>query len=465
MGAPRTEIHFVDARAADIALATDLYELTMAASYLDLDIDGIATFSLFVRELPENRSFLVAAGLEEACRRLDELSFDQPAVDYVASTAQVRVDMLDAIARTRFEGEVWAVREGRAIFPGEPLLEVQARIVEAQIAEPAVLNAIHFPTSVASKAARCVAAARGRPLVDFGLRRTPGIEASVVAARACYLAGFEATSNVLAGRRLGVPIAGTVAHSFIELFPSELEAFRAFAGTFHRPVTLLVDTYDTMNGVAHAIRVAKEVESSDHRVEAIRLDSGDLLALGNRARHALDEAGLKDVKIVASGGLDEYEIERLTRAGAPIDAYGVGTRVGTAADAPVLDMAYKLVEYDGRPCLKLSTAKQTLVGPKQVWRRRDPGGRIIEDLIATRDEPSPGDAWEPLLEPVMRAGRPLPAPPLAELRRLHLEEMASLPPELLALRPQSRYPIELSPALIDRQTRAVDAARAREGLT
>lgn len=436
----------------------------MGASYLALGMRELATFSLFVRRLPARRSFLVAAGLEEALGRAASQELDRDGVEYLRSIGQVRDDALEALARTRFLGDVWAVREGRVVFPDEPILEVTAPIVEAQLVETTLLNAIHFATLVATKAARCVLAAPGKALIDFGLRRAPGVEGGLAVARASFLAGFDGTSNVLAGRRLGIPVAGTVAHSFIEVFPSEIDAFRAFARTFPGKATLLVDTYDTLRGIEHAIEVAVELRRTGQALAAVRLDSGDVGALAGSARRLLDEAGLQDVRIVASGGLDEYALRRLQRLGAPIDAYGVGTRVGMSADAPVLDMAYKIVEYGGRPCLKLSEGKQTLVGPKQVWRRRSTDGRLAGDRITARDEPCPGADWEPLLEPVMRSGRALAAPPLPELRRLHAEEVARLPRELLELEGQGEYPVERSARLAERQRVATLEVRRREGL-
>jgi nicotinate phosphoribosyltransferase len=364
----------------------------------------------------------------------------------------------------RFTGDVWAVREGRLVFADEPLLEVQAPLPEAQLAETVVLNAIHYPTLVATKAARCVAASRGKPVVDFGMRRMPGIDASVAAARACFVAGFAGTSNVLAARELGIPVVGTMAHSLVEAFPSEVHAFRAYARTATGEVTLLVDTYDSAVGIEHAIEVARELEATGRRVDAVRLDSGDLAQLAALARRRLDAAGLARVRIVASGGLDEDEIGKLGRQGAPIDAFAVGTRVGMSADAPVLDMAYKLVAYGGRPCLKLSEGKVTLAGAKQVWRRRGEHALFAEDCIAARDEPSPGSEWEPLLESVMRGGRATRTPSLPELREGHLAEMRSMPPDVLDADARGEYPVTLSPTLAKRQRDAVADLRRREAL-
>jgi nicotinate phosphoribosyltransferase len=454
----------MDPRGARLALSTDLYELTMGASLLALGMNGSATFSLFVRKLPERRSFLVAAGVNEAVSRLVSLAFDPGDAAYLASTGFLSEERARDLTAIRFTGDVWAVREGRAIFAEEPLLEVQAPLVEAQLVESTLLNALHYPTVVATKAARCVAAAPGKLLVDFGLRRTPGIDSAADAARACFLAGFASTSNLLAGRDCGIPVSGTVAHSFIEAFPTETEAFRAYAATTAGPITLLVDTYDTISGVRHAIGVANEMAARGVRIASVRLDSGDLDVLSRRTRAMLDEAGLRDVRIFASGGLDEYELARLSRAGAPIDGFGVGTLVAMSADAPVLDLAYKVVDYEGRPCLKLSEGKATLVAPKQVWRRRQADGTFAEDLIAVRDEPRPGNDWEPLLEPVVRGGRAEKPPTLEVLRARHREEMAAMPHALLDVDRVAPYPVAHSPTLQARQRGAVQEVRRREGL-
>jgi nicotinate phosphoribosyltransferase len=442
-----------------LPLATDLYELTMGAVYLALGMRESAVFNLLVRGLPPHRPYLVAAGLEEAIRRLIHFACDQRDVAYLSSLGRFDETQVLALASTRFTGDVWAVPEGRIVFAGEPLLEVQAPLVEAQLVETALLNAIHYPTLIATKAARCVSAAAGKVLVDFGMRRMPDVVASVDGARACYLAGFAATSNVLAGRELGIPVSGTMAHSLVEVFTSELDAFRHYMMTAKGPVSILVDTYDTLGGVAHVIQIARE----GLRVDAIRLDSGDLLGLARRARRMLDDAGLGHVQIFASGGLDEYELERLEGAGAPIDGYGIGTRLGMSADAPAVDMVYKVVEYDSRPCLKLSEGKASLVGPKQVWRRRQRDGGFASDLLAARDEPAPGPDWEPLLEPAMIGGHPTPPPALSAVRSRHEQERGSLPRDLLRLRPDRPYPVSVSATLADRQRRAVEEVRRREG--
>ncbi len=449
----------------EVALATDLYQLTMGASYHALGMNDTAVFSVFVRTLPPGRSFLVVAGLEEALDRVREIRFDAQAIAYLRSVGQIRGDFIDTLAEFQFTGDIWAVPEGRVVFANEPILEVQAPIIAAQLAETAIVNALHFPTLVATKAARCVVAAPSASLVDFGLRRTPSIDAGLAVARAAYLAGFAATSNVLAGERFGIPVAGTVAHSFIETFPSELEAFRAFATTFPGAVTLLIDTYDPLSGARHAAQLANELRGQGRRVAAVRIDSGDLAALSRAVRAILDEAGCADVQIVASGGLDEGQLAALTRAGAPIDVYGVGTQLATSADAPALDMAYKLVQYADAQCLKLSEGKATLVGPKQVWRHRDEDGRYDRDLLAARDEPAPGPDWEPLLVPVMQGGTITHRPSLAESRALHERELAALPLSVRELDGGSSLPVEVSALLSARQREAVRAVCQREQLS
>ncbi|MGV9759705.1 MULTISPECIES: nicotinate phosphoribosyltransferase [Streptomyces] len=376
---------------------TDLYEVTMAMSYLREGMGAPATFSLFVRDLPPDRGFLVAAGLEPALDFLAGYRVEQEDVEEFADALHRPVADLEPLLGLSFEGEVRAVPEGRVVFAGEPLLEVTAPLPQAQLVETYLLNQLCHQTVVASKAARCVLAAAGRPVVDFSLRRTHGPWAGLQAARLGAVVGFAGTSNVAAATSLGVPASGTMAHSYIEAFPGEEDAFRAFARAHPGPVTFLVDTYDTEEGVRVAARVLRDLGRGPGC--AIRLDSGDLDALARRARALLDAAGLADVGIVASGGLDEFGVDRLVCAGAPIDVYAVGTRVGVAADAPYLDAAYKLVEYDGRPMMKLSSAKVTAPGRKQVFRR--PGQ---PDVIALAAEEPPSPA-QLLLGTVMRGGR------------------------------------------------------------
>ncbi len=378
------------------ALVTDLYELNMAASYLRRGMTAPATFSLFVRGLPSDRGFLVAAGIDDCLDYLETFRFEDDDLAWLAQQG-FSSETLDAFAAIGFTGDVEAVEEGRIVFAGEPLLEVTAPLPEAQLAETYLLNQVTFQTAIATKAVRCRLAAGPIELVDFALRRTHGTQAGMCVARLSAMAGFVGTSNVAAARELGLHAAGTMAHSYVEAFPSEAASFRAFVEDLPPPYTFLVDTYDTLAGVETAARVVHELDLTD-RV-SIRLDSGDLGELARGARAILDERGLGHVHIFVSGSLDEYMLEDLVASGAPIDAAGVGTRLGTAADAPYVDSVYKLVQVGSRPVMKLSAEKETLPGPKQVWRRDG-----IADVLACRHEPAPPGAEE-LLKPAMRGGR------------------------------------------------------------
>src|SRR6267143_1768814 len=370
----------------------------MAASYLRRSMTGTATFSLFVRSLPAMRGFLVAAGVESCLDLLADFRFEEDDIRYLRESQGYADADLEAFRRLRFTGDVWAIPEGRVALAGEPILEVTAPLPEAQLVETLFLNQVTFETTIASKAARCVIAASGRDVVDFSFRRTQGIEAGIDVARLSAMVGFAATSNVEAARRFGLVAAGTMAHSYIEAFANETEAFRAFAQDFPGRATFLVDTYDTMSGIKHAIEVIKELELGGRL--GIRIDSGDLVALSKRGRVLLDQAGLRDVRIFASGGLDEMSIDKLVRDGAAIDAFGVGTRMGVSADQPYLDTAYKLVCYQDNPVMKLSRGKVSAPGRKQVFRRSRPFG----DMVGLFDEDVPAGR-ERLLEPVMTGGK------------------------------------------------------------
>lgn len=423
-----------------LGLVTDLYELTMAASYLRRGMTQPATFSLFARKLPPGRGFLVAAGLEDVLRLLQEVTFDETDLDWLASEG-FDAQTVDAFRDLRFTGDVWAIPEGHVVFPDEPVLEVTAPLPEAQLVETLVLNQVTYQTAIATKAARCRLAAVGRAsLVDFSLRRTHGLEAGMAAARAGSIAGFVGTSNVAAARQLGIPAVGTMAHAYIEAFPSERAAFIAFAEDFPDRTTFLVDTYDTLTGVGIAVEVAEAMHLG--RV-GVRLDSGDLLTLSKETRRMLDAAGRQDVTIVASGGLDEYEVARLLDAGAPIDVFAVGTKVGVSADAPSLDTAYKLVEYAGRPVMKLSPGKETRPGAKQVYRDDLAAG----DVLATRSEPAPLRG-APLLVPVMRGGELMhPAEPVAVARDRLAADLAALPAAARQLDASAPKPVRVSDRL------------------
>jgi nicotinate phosphoribosyltransferase len=433
------------------ALLTDLYELNMASSYLRRGMDAPATFSLYVRNLPAERGFLVSAGLDASLSFLETLAFEEEDLAYLSSIG-FDAPALDAFRRLRFDGDVWAVPEGTVVYANEPILELTAPIPVAQLVETYLLNAITLHTTMASKAARYVVAAGGRDLVDFALRRTHGIEAAMAVTRASAITGFSATSNVEGARRMGLRPAGTMAHSYIESFGGELEAFRAFAEDFPGRPTFLVDTYDTIGGVRAAIEVIGERSLED--VAGIRIDSGDLDGLSRGARALLDEAGLPRVRIFVSGGLDEREVAALVAARAPIDAFGVGTQMGVSFDVPCLESVYKLVRYDGRPVMKLSTGKRTLPGEKQVWR--GPGG----DLLGLREEDQPGEA---LLTQVMTGGQRVGAAETIESARARFErELAAVPAEALSLdapRPRVARVSDALAALAERaQTEALHRA-------
>ncbi len=427
----------------NIGLFTDLYELTMLQTYFAAGMDDEAVFSLFVRRLPKQRGFLLACGLESVLRYFENLHFSPQSLEYLRSTGRFSEDFLKRLADLRFEGDVFALPEGTPVFADEPILEVVAPIAQAQVAETFVMNQIHLSTVLATKAARLVEAAEGRLVVDFGSRRMHGIDSALKGARAFYIAGLDATSNVLAGNVYGVPIAGTMAHSFVQAFDHEADAFRVFVDE-HPETILLVDTYDTLEGVRRVVDLAHQL-GDDFKVTGIRLDSGDLGALAVAARKLLDEAGLDRLTIFASGGLDEHEIRRLVRSGAPIDGFGVGTALGVAEDAPSLDIAYKLCAYAGRGRLKLSTGKPILPGRKQVFRRmRDE--MAAGDVTARADETLPG---RPLLRHVMRNGRRLDPPePLDRIRERARTEIAALPKltRELAL-DEPGYPVDVSKEL------------------
>jgi nicotinate phosphoribosyltransferase len=420
-------------------LLVDLYQLTMGESYVAEGLsEREATFSLFFRTLPDGWGYALAAGLENTLEYLEGLRFDDDDLTFLAGTGMFGDAFLERLRRFRFAGRMRALPEGTAVFPHEPLLEVSAPLVEAQIAETMVLNAVHLQTLVASKAARSVEAADGRLLVDFSLRRTHGGEAGLAVARASHLAGFDSTSNVLAGRRYGVPIAGTMAHSYVESFADELAAFRAFARAYPDDCVLLVDTYDTLEGARRAIVVARELAADGHRLRGVRLDSGDLLELSRGVRSILDGAGHQDAIVFVSGGLDEHEIARLLADGAPIGGFGVGTKMGVSADAPYLDLVYKLVELDGRPVLKLSEGKATMPGRKQVRRVHD-GGLAAYDVLALA-------AGDGLLVEVMRAGRTTWSEPLSAARDRARRERESLPLPVRAL-DAGAYDVRVDPEL------------------
>ncbi len=429
-------------------LYTDLYQLTMLQAYWREGMDETAVFDLFVRRL-KDRNYLLACGLEQALEYLEELSFSEEALTYLAAQDQFSDDFLTWLEDFEFTGDVYAVPEGTPVFPDEPLVEVVAPIGEAQLAETFLLNQITFQTMIASKAVRVVEAARGgdseRLVADFGMRRMHGTDASMKAARAAYIAGVDATSNVAAGQAYDLPITGTMAHSYIEAHDSEMDAFREFAELYPETI-LLVDTYDTISGVKKVIELAEE-KGDDFQVRGIRLDSGDLAELAKESRRLLDQAGLTDMMIFASSGLDEYKIRGLLDREAPIDGFGVGTKMGTSADQPTLDSAYKLCGYAGTPRMKLSSKKSNLPGRKQVIRQYE-NGTAVRDVIATVEDPPPGAS---LLERVMARGTRTEAGvprPLESIREHAAARVAELPDRLRALdRSEKGYDVALSDAM------------------
>lgn len=454
-------------------LSTDLYQMTMAAAYFDNGLHHRAMFELFVRALPKRRSYLIAAGIEQALDYLKSLRFNEDEISYIRehpSFRHVSREFFDYLRDFRFTGDVWAVPEGTAIFANEPLLKISAPVIEAQIVETFLLSTINFQTLIASKASRIVTAARGRNVIEFGTRRAHGSEAGLMAARAAYIGGCAGTSNVEAGFLFGIPTLGTQAHSFIMLFDKEDEAFEAFLKVFPETATILVDTYDTLAAVE---RLASNFP---HNIQWIRLDSGDLAHLSIRAREILDREGKSSTQIFASSDLDEYRISEMIEQGARIDAFGVGTQLATSFDAPAISGVYKLVgvERNGKVSLrmKLSHDKATLPGMKQVWRKSDSNEKYIEDVIALSDEEPPeGDGdWKPLLETVMESGqiigeyasldkgsvketRSARLDMLNRARSRSMEELRRLPHEMLALETDAKYTVRLSDRLSSEKDR------------
>jgi nicotinate phosphoribosyltransferase len=442
----------------NVALLTDLYELTMGASYFARGRNGEATFDLFARELPAHRNFLVACGLDEALGYLQDLSFDDDAIDYLRSLGLFEEEFLSYLAELTFTGEVRAIAEGEVVFPGEPLLSVTAPLIEAQIVETFLLNCISFQTTIASKAARIALACNGRPFMDMSPRRDHGADAALKAARAAYVGGASGTSNVLAGKVYGLAVQGTMAHSYVMAFDSEIEAFRNFCLDFPTSTVLLIDTFDVEEGARRAVRVARELAPQGVVLRGVRIDSGRLAPLARSVRKILDEGGLEDVRIVLSGDLDEHRIQMLLNEAVPVDAFGVGTQLGTSADAPALGCVYKLVAEEGRPRIKLSAGKATTPARKQLYRFSS-GDCYERDLVAGEEEDVTGG--RPLLECVMEGGRRKGAPPpLADARRRCEKALARLPARLRTLEGEVEpYRVDLSEHLED----LVRAMRARGG--
>ena len=426
-------------------LLTDLYQLNMMQAYLDHGDTGTAVFEFFMRKLPARRGFLLTAGLEQALDFLETLRFSPEDLAWLRESGRFGKGMLDYLAALRFNGDVHAMPEGTVFFADEPILRVTAPLPVAQLIETRLINIVHFQCLVASKAARMMLAAPGKLMVDFGLRRAHGAEAGVMAARASYIAGFAGTATVLAGELYGIPIFGTMAHSFVQAHDDEAQAFELFAQSRPENLTLLIDTYDTEAGARKVVALAPRLAARGIKIGAVRLDSGDLAALSKSVRRILDQGGLTDVRIFASGGLDEDSVAAMLHAGAPIDGFGMGTSLTTSSDVPALDCVYKLQEYAGLARRKQSTGKATWPGRKQVWRRYDADGRMRGDILSLEDEAQEG---EPLLQMVMQGGKRMAASPaLADIRTRAAGELARLPAPLRRLEGAAPYPVEIGAAL------------------
>lgn len=427
-------------------LLTDLYQLTMLQGYFDQGMEETAVFEFFVRKLPPQRNFLIAAGLEQALSFVENLRLTSEELKWISGHGAFRPAFVRYLEKLHFTGDVHAMAEGTVFFPNEPILRVTAPLPQAQLVESRLINLLHFQTLIASKAARSVIVAPNKFLVDFGLRRAHGAEAGLFAARASYLAGFAGSSTVLAAPLWGVPIFGTMAHSFIQAHDDEIVAFDDFAHSLPDNVILLIDTYDTEAAAEKVVRLAPKLEREGIRIKGVRLDSGDLAEHAFKVRRILDHGGLKHVTIFASGSVDEYVLERLLQKNAPIDGFGIGTHMDTSADAPYLDCAYKLVEYAGRARRKRSEGKVLWPGRKQVYRSYDDGGRMTGDVLSVEGDVREG---EPLIRPVMKAGRRvLAAESLQKLRQNALDQIKRLPPSLLTLEHAPSYPVTVSEALL-----------------
>lgn len=460
----------------NLELLTDLYQLTMMQGYLQHGYDDReAVFDLYFRNIPNSGGYAIAAGLAQVVEYIEDLHFTEEDIEYLRGLSLFTGEFLEALKSFRFSGDIDAVPEGTPVFPYEPLVRVKARLFEAQLVETTLLNLINFETLIATKAFRVYTAAGGGSIAEFGLRRAQGPDAGVLGARAAFIGGCQSTSNVLAGQKYGVPVSGTQAHSWIQCFPSELEAFRAYAKSFPDQCLLLVDTYNVLkSGVPNAIKVGLELEAEGHQFLGIRIDSGDLTYLSREARLMLDEAGLYDAKIVGSNDLDEHTIWAIRAQGAPIDAWGVGTHLITSKDTPALGGVYKLCAEgkDGVfvPRLKVSenVTKITNPGIKKVVRFYDQGGKAMADLIALEDEHFEGpltifdplETWKKktltnyttkeLLKPIFRNGkRVYDLPPLQEIQIYAQKEMNTLWDEVKRLTNPHRYIVDLSSKLYD----------------
>jgi len=425
-------------------LLTDLYQLTMLQAYHHEEMEELAVFEFFVRKLPQQRNFFIAAGLEQVLAYLQDLHLAEDEIHWLRATGRFNNAFIDYLAELRFTGDVHAMPEGSVFFPNEPILRVTAPLPQAQLVESRIINLLQFQTLIASKAVRCVLAAPDRQLVDFGMRRAHGAEAGLLAGRACYLAGFAGTATVSAGYHFGIPIFGTMAHSYIQAHDDESAAFEQFAQANPNDVVLLLDTYDTEEGARKAAALSKRLLADGITIRGVRLDSGDLAEHARRVRRILDEAGLSQSTIFASGGLDEFSVKSLVDSGAPIDGFGIGSRLDCSADAPYLDCAYKLQEYAGRPRRKKSEGKATWPGRKQVFREFQ-DGQMTRDTVGLEQETNAG---QPLLEQVMKDGQPVKRPPtLDEIRGLVAGNLSTLPASLSSINERTSYEVEISQPL------------------
>lgn len=427
------------------ALTTDLYELNMIQAYLDRGENKTAVFEFFVRRLPARRNFLLAAGLDDVLVYLETLRFSAAEIDWLKSTGRFRDNLIDYLAEFRFTGDVHALPEGTVCFPNEPLIRITAPLPVAQLVETRLINIMHFQTMIASKAARMVLAAPGKILSDFGLRTAHGAEAGLFSARASYIAGFASAANVLAGERYGIPIVGTMAHSFVQVHGDEITAFENFARSRPEGVILLIDTYDTEAGARKVVQLASKLKADGINIRGVRIDSGDLAAMANKVRGILDAGGLKDVIILVSGGINEDVLKTMMASKAPIDGYGIGVNLDASIDAPSLDCAYKLQEYAGEPRRKLSEGKVTWPGRKQVWRSYGADDRMSGDILSLENDTQTG---ETLIVPVMRKGKRIAAgPSLGQIREHVSRELARLPEAILRLEKSDEYPVRVSDKL------------------
>jgi len=426
-------------------LTTDLYELNMVQAYLDRGEDKRAVFEFFVRRLPSRRGFLLTAGLEEVLAYLETLCFSAAEIDWLKSTGRFRSNLIDYLAAFRFTGDVHAIPEGTISFANEPLVRITAPLPMAQLIETRLINILHFQTLIASKAARIVLAAPGKILSDFGLRTAHGAEAGLFSARASYIAGFAGAANVLAGERYGIPVVGTMAHSFVQVHDNEMTAFENFARSRPKGVILLIDTYDIEAGARKVVQLAPKLRLDGITIRGVRIDSGDLAAMAKKVRGILDAGGLKDVMILVSGGINEDVLKKMIATKAPIDGYGIGVNLDASIDAPSLDCAYKLQEYAGKPRRKLSKGKVTWPGSKQAWRSYGTNDRMSGDIVSVENDTLPG---QPLVVPVMRVGKRIaPAPTLAQIREHTARELARLPEPLRRLEAGADYTVTISDKL------------------